>query len=121
MSDSPTSVATKAFVVAERLRAWNTDVFKTYGPLAAASIERFGGRYLALSQETESLEGGDPPLAMAVIEFPSLEQAHAWYHSSEYQHAAQIRRTGAANRFVLLPAGTASDRAADKLPDGDNS
>jgi len=99
----------KAFVIAERLREWDADVFERYGPLAAASIARFGGRYLALSDKLITLEGPLPPLAMAVIEFPSVEQAKAWYASSEYQAAAAIRRSGAENRFVLLAEGAAAE------------
>ncbi|HEY9131107.1 MAG TPA: DUF1330 domain-containing protein [Dyella sp.] len=98
----------KAFVVAERLREWDGTVFESYGPLAASSIARFGGRYLALSDRLTGLEGPPPPLAMAVIEFPNLEQAQAWYASSEYQQAAAIRRSGAENRFVLIVEGAAA-------------
>jgi uncharacterized protein (DUF1330 family) len=102
----------KAFVVAERLKEWDNEVFASYGPLAAASIARFGGRYLALSTGVLSLEGPPPPLAMAVIEFPSLEQAQAWYRSSDYQAAAQIRRSGAENRFLLVAEDAAPGRDA---------
>jgi uncharacterized protein (DUF1330 family) len=105
----------KAFVIAERLKEWDTGVFESYGPLAAASIARFGGRYLALSSQVASLEGPPPPLAMAVIEFPSLEQAQAWYASSDYQAAAQIRRSGAENRFIVLTEDAAP--RVDPQPD----
>jgi uncharacterized protein (DUF1330 family) len=78
-------------------------VFAAYGPLAAASIARFGGRYLAKAPEVLLLEGeGPPPLAMAVLEFPSLQQARAWFASDDYQAAAGIRRGGARNRFLLI-------------------
>ena len=92
-----------AYVIAERTRQWDKGVFAEYGPLAAASIARFGGRYLAKSEQIAGLEGADaPPLAMALIEFPSRAQARAWFASDDYQRAAQIRRGGAENRFVLL-------------------
>jgi uncharacterized protein (DUF1330 family) len=102
----------KAFVIAERLKEWDTGVFATYGPLAAASVAKFGGRYLALSTTVVSLEGPPPPLAVGVIEFPSLELAQQWYASSEYQEAAVIRRSGAENRFILI----AEDAAAQVIP-----
>jgi len=91
-----------AYVIAERLHEWDRDVFAAYSPLAAASIARFGGRYLARTEETIGLEGPAAPLAMAVIEFPSLDQAQAWFRSEEYQRAADVRRAGAQNRFVLV-------------------
>ena len=92
-----------AYVIAERVDQWDTEVFAAYGPLAAASIARFGGRYLAKGGRIELLEGEGPaPLAMAVLEFPNREQAEAWFASDDYQKAAAIRRGGAKNRFLLI-------------------
>lgn len=112
MTDAATRKGMRAFVIAERLKEWDTSVFATYGPLAAASIAKFGGRYLALSTTIVSLEGPPAPLAVGVIEFPSLEQAQKWYASSDYQDAAMIRRSGAENRFILV----AEDAAAQVVP-----
>ena len=92
-----------AYVIAERIDQWEPSVFAAYGPLAAASIARFGGRYLAKGDQIGLLEGEGPaPLAMAVLEFPSLEQAKAWFASDDYQAAAALRRGGARNRFLLI-------------------
>jgi uncharacterized protein (DUF1330 family) len=92
-----------AYVIAERLDQWIPEVFAAYGPLAAASIARFGGRYLAKGDRIGLLEGDGPaPLAMAVLEFPTAEQARAWFASEDYQKAAAIRRGGATNRFLLI-------------------
>jgi uncharacterized protein (DUF1330 family) len=94
-----------AYVIAERIDQWNPEVFAAYGPLAAASIAKFGGLYLAKSDQLGLLEGPGPgpaPLAMAVLEFPSVEQARAWFASEDYQKAAAIRRGGARNRFLLI-------------------
>ena len=92
-----------AYVIAERIDQWDPEVFAAYGPLAAASIARFGGRYLAKGDRIGLLEGDEPaPLAMAVLEFPNLDQARAWFASDDYQKAAAIRRGGAKNRFLLI-------------------
>lgn len=94
-----------AYVIAERLDQWDDTVFAAYGPLAAASIDKFGGRYLAKGTDVGVLEGpGSPPLAMAVLEFPSRAQAEAWFASDDYQAAAGIRRGGARNRFLVIEA-----------------
>ena len=93
-----------AYVIAERIEQWDPAVFADYGPLAAASIARFGGRYLARTDRIEVLEGGGvAPLATAVLEFPNVDQAEAWFASEDYQKAAAIRRGGARNRFLLIP------------------
>lgn len=91
-----------AYVIAERLEQWDPEVFAAYGPLAAASIARFGGRYLAKGADIGLLEGDGAPLAMAVLEFPSRERAEAWFASDDYQAAANIRRGGARNRFLVI-------------------
>lgn len=92
-----------AYVIAERVDQWDGEVFAAYGPLAAASIAKFGGRYLAKGVELDLLEGAGPaPLAMAVLEFPNAERARAWFASDDYQKAAAIRRGGASNRFLLI-------------------
>jgi uncharacterized protein (DUF1330 family) len=94
-----------AYVIAERTDQWDPEVFAAYGPLAAASIAKFGGRYLAKGAQIDLLEGQGPaPLAMAVLEFPSALQARAWFASDDYQKAAAIRRGGARNRFLLIEA-----------------
>jgi uncharacterized protein (DUF1330 family) len=91
-----------AYVIAERTEQWDESVFAAYGPLAAASIEKFGGRYLAKGADIGLLEGDGRPLAMAVLEFPSRAQAEAWFASEDYQAAAKIRRGGARNRFLVI-------------------
>jgi len=92
-----------AYVIAERVDQWDPEVFTAYGPLAAATIAKFGGRYLAKGDRIDLLEGEGPaPLAMAVLEFPDAAQAKAWFASDDYQKAAAIRRGGAKNRFLLI-------------------
>ena len=93
-----------AYVIAERTEQWDESVFAAYGPLAAASIAKFGGRYLAKGADVGLLEGEGRPLAMALLEFPSREQAEAWFASDDYQAAARIRRAGAKNRFLVIEA-----------------
>lgn len=91
-----------AYVIAERTEQWDEGVFAAYGPLAMASIETFGGRYLAKGSDIGLLEGEGRPLAMAVLEFPTRAEAEAWFASDDYQAAARIRRGGAKNRFPVI-------------------
>jgi uncharacterized protein (DUF1330 family) len=52
---------------------------------------------------------------LVVIEFPNLENAHAWYASPEYQSILRLRTDNSdGNAFIVdgLPRGY---RAADKL------
>ena len=61
-----------------------------------------GGRY-------RILEGPERFARFVVIEFPSLEQAVACYHSPEYQAAAAFRKGGAGEvELVIVEGGDAT-------------
>ncbi len=75
-----------------------------YKRLAPPAIARYGGRYLARGGETIVLEGGWQPNRVVVLEFPSLEQAQAFYDSPEYV-AARAARKGAAQMNIIAVTG----------------
>jgi uncharacterized protein (DUF1330 family) len=56
-----------------------------------ATLAPYGGRFIARGGATEVVEGGWQPGRLVIIEFPSLEQARAWYDSPEYRPARQLR------------------------------
>lgn len=68
----------------------------TYRENVEGAMAVYGGRYRALIRhQVETLEGDWlPPLGVVVLEFPSYEQAKAWYHSPEYAPLRRIRMTG---------------------------
>ena len=78
--------------------------YEEYKRLAPPAIARYGGRYLARGGETVVLEGGWQPNRVVVLEFPSLEQARAFYDSPEYA-AARAVREGAAEMNIIAVAG----------------
>ena len=59
-------------------------------------LARYGGRYRSLIRHrVETLEGDWlPPHGVVILEFPSFEQAKAWYHSPEYAPLREIRMAG---------------------------
>jgi uncharacterized protein (DUF1330 family) len=76
--------------------------YDEYRPLAAASLEQYGGRYLARGGTTEVLEGDRVPNRVVVVEFPDADAARRWYHSPEYQHAKATREGAAIGSFILV-------------------
>jgi len=56
-----------------------------------ATLEPYGGRFLVRGGAVEVVEGGWQPGRLVVIEFPSLEQARAWYDSPAYRPARDLR------------------------------
>ena len=85
-------------------------VMLPYQQQIEATMAPYGGRYrVLLRHRIEVLEGDwRPPLGLVVLEFPSFEQAQAWYHSPEYAPLREHRQ--AHERFdMLLVDGLADD------------
>jgi uncharacterized protein (DUF1330 family) len=79
-----------------------------YRELAAASIERHGGRYIVRGADPEVPEGDWPPgQRVVVVEFPSMKQLQAWYSSPDYAEALAVRQT-ALDRRLLFVEGVAN-------------
>jgi uncharacterized protein (DUF1330 family) len=78
--------------------------YEEYRKLVPASVAAFGGRFVVRGGAFEVLEGDWQPKRLIVLEFPSVEQARAWYDSEEYREAKTLRlRT--ANSSVVIVAG----------------
>lgn len=80
----------------------NQEAFQTYRTRAAKAIENFGGRYLARNGEVRVLEGDWRPTAIVVAEFPSLEQAQAWYQSPDYAQALEVRDLALTRNLIFV-------------------
>ena len=78
--------------------------YEHYKRLAPAAVARYGGRYIARGGETVVLEGSWQPNRVVVLEFPSLEQARAFYDSPEYREA-RAAREGAAQMNMIAVEG----------------
>jgi uncharacterized protein (DUF1330 family) len=93
-----------AFVIVERLTTTGPEsIQQEYGKVSRDIVAKFGGRYIARSQQNTLLEGdGTVPCCMAIISFPSAEAAKSWFDSPENQDAAKIRRSGATFRIVSV-------------------
>lgn len=90
-----------AYVIAD-LQVTDPAAYEPYRPLAAASIARFGGRFVVRGGKAGLLEGGPPPERIVVIEFPDAETARRWYDSDEYQSALKIRQAASHGRLILV-------------------
>ena len=82
--------------------------FKRYMAAAPAVVKAFGGEYLVRGGRHESLEGDWQPHRIAMLRFPSFEQAQAFYGSEQYA-AIRARRKGAVEYFnSVLVEGVAA-------------
>ncbi|WP_051390266.1 DUF1330 domain-containing protein [Bradyrhizobium sp. Ec3.3] len=93
-----------AFVIIERTETTASETIQNeYAKLAREILPRYGGRYLARSQNNLLLEGaGSAPCCMAILQFPNLDAVRSWYESPENQSAAKVRQSGAKFRIVAI-------------------
>jgi uncharacterized protein (DUF1330 family) len=68
---------------------------------APACVKAFGGEYLVRGGRHEALEGDWQPARIAMLRFPSYEQAKAFYDDAHY---TQVRgkRKGATEYFNMV-------------------
>ena len=90
-----------AYVIAD-IQVTDTAAYEPYRPLAAASIARFGGRFIVRGGKVDLLEGEPEPERIVVIEFPDADTARRWYRSEEYQSALKIRQSASQGRIFLV-------------------
>ena len=76
--------------------------YEDYRRLVPATIEKYGGRFIARGGRTEILEGEWRPSRLVIVEFPSVEQARAWWHSAEYAEARAIRQATSEGTLLIL-------------------
>ena len=67
-----------------------------------AIIAKFGGKPVALDEETESIEGSWPFTRTIILEFPTKDLARSWYDSDEYQAVVGFRHRAAETNIVLV-------------------
>lgn len=84
------------------VRVTNPAKFDEYRKLVPATLEPYGGRFLARGGRVETLEGGWDPKRIVVIEFPSMERARAWWASEEYKVPKQMRMASAETRMIVV-------------------
>ena len=91
----------KGYWVAVYHSVSNPDALAAYAKLAGPAIEAGGGRFLARGSAAKAYEAGRLQ-RVVIIEFDSYETALAYYHSPEYQAAAEFRRRSAIADLVIV-------------------
>jgi uncharacterized protein (DUF1330 family) len=90
-----------AYVISE-VAVTDPTLMDRYRSLAQASIARYGGRYIVRGGAAEVVEGGPPVTQLVIVEFPSIERAHEWYHSPEYAEALAVRQHALTRRLIFV-------------------
>lgn len=75
--------------------------YDDYKKMVPPSIEKFGGRFLVRGGKTHTMEGTWAPTRFVVVEFPSVEQAKAWWASPEYAEAKALRQATSESQLII--------------------
>jgi uncharacterized protein (DUF1330 family) len=82
--------------------------YKQYMAEAPAAVKAAGGEYIVRGGRHETLEGDWQPHRVALLKFPSYEQAKAFYDGEHYTRVRGLRK-GATEYFnMVLVEGVAA-------------
>ena len=90
-----------AYVIAE-VDVRDKERYEDYKRMVPPTLEQYGGRLIVRGGATETLEGDWSPGRVVIVEFPSAEQARAWWGSDEYAPAKELRQATADSKLILV-------------------
>jgi uncharacterized protein (DUF1330 family) len=90
-----------AYVFAE-IEIVDAETYEDYKPRVPATVAEYGGRYLVRGGSVQVLEGDWHPQRLALLEFPSVEQALAWWNSASYGPVKAIRQRSTRTKLIVV-------------------
>jgi uncharacterized protein (DUF1330 family) len=90
-----------AYVIA-LINVTNQEGYAPYRDMATASVEQYGGKYIARGGASEVLEGETDANRFVILEFPTYEKAKEWWNSPEYEAAKPHRQNNASSTLMLV-------------------
>ena len=90
-----------AYVIVQ-IEIEDAEKYEQYRAGVPATVEAHGGRYLVRGGRMDHLEGEAPLPRVAVLEFPSFEQAKAWYDSDDYADLKRLRQSASRTNAILV-------------------
>lgn len=76
--------------------------YERYKAMAADTVHRYGGRYIARGGRTEILEGDWEPHRVVILEFENIARAREWLESPEYRDARRLRHQTARTNMIVV-------------------
>ena len=77
-------------------------LYAAYIRVVPPTIAKYGGRFLVRGGRAETLEGSWSPKRVVVVEFPTFEQAKAWWESEEYRDPKALRQSASITDMILV-------------------
>ncbi|MCC2635228.1 DUF1330 domain-containing protein [Ramlibacter sp.] len=90
-----------AYILAN-VRVTNPQQYEEYRRLSTLAMQASGAEVCVRGGKTEVLEGDWTPDRVVILKFPSVDQAKAFYASTEYAAARKAREGAAVMRMVVI-------------------
>ena len=90
-----------AYVIVE-IDVLNAERYETYKQMVSPSLAKYHGKYLVRGGKAELLEGDGSPKRIVIVEFPSFEEATAWWESPDYAEAKKVRQASANTKMIVV-------------------
>ena len=91
-----------AYMIFDVRRGDDRDAMKPYGEKVMSTLEPYGGKIIAASDDVVVRECDWDFDRILIVEFPSMEAAQAWYDSPEYQEILPIRLKANSDQMVIV-------------------
>ena len=75
---------------------------KPYQEKVMETFSAFGGKRIVAGGKVDALEGNAPQGKIIIVAFDSIEQAHAWHESPQYQAIIGYRQAAAESHAYLV-------------------
>jgi uncharacterized protein (DUF1330 family) len=81
---------------------------KRYAEVAGPAIKHYGCHFIVSNAEPMVVEGASQTRHLSVVEFPSMEDAKAWYESAEYSEARTSTPKTFKGRVLMFVQGVST-------------
>ena len=90
-----------AYVIGD-IEVTDPALYEDYRKQVAATVQKYGGRFVVRGGKSETLEGSWHPKRLVLLEFPGIDAAKRWYHSEEYKPLLAMRLKASKGNLVLV-------------------
>ena len=91
-----------AYAIVDIIAVTDPALMEEYRKVVAATVTKYGGRFIVRGGTHEVVEGDWKPTRLVVLEFPSMEEAKRWYGSEEYREPLAKRLKASRASFVFV-------------------
>jgi uncharacterized protein (DUF1330 family) len=94
-----------AYVISAVAGFVDEEAVRRYAELAGPAIARFRGRFIVSNAQPLLVEGESPSRHLSMVEFPSIDDAKAWYDSPENAEARAVTPAAFSGRVLMILQG----------------